>query len=93
MGSPTTPPSSRTDIPAFSGRALKAEEATLHKYVDLFVERMRTFGGGAEGTSLPKWTNWLSVNISADMAYNREMDSLADIQSFQAPQTLLESGH
>ncbi|ROW06244.1 hypothetical protein VPNG_08063 [Cytospora leucostoma] len=67
--------------PAFSGRALKAKEATLHKYVDIFVERMREFGGGPEGASLPKWTDWLCVDISADMAYNREMDALKNMQS------------
>ncbi|KAI1248554.1 hypothetical protein MGN70_009753 [Eutypa lata] len=35
--------------PAFSGRALKAKEPALHKYSDLFVERMKTLGGGARG--------------------------------------------
>ncbi|KAI1446033.1 cytochrome P450 [Annulohypoxylon stygium] len=35
--------------PAFSGRALRAKEPTLHKYIDLFIERMKRFGGEAEG--------------------------------------------
>ncbi|RYP69623.1 hypothetical protein DL769_005243 [Monosporascus sp. CRB-8-3] len=35
--------------PAFSGRALRAKEPTLHRYVDLFVERMKALGGGAQG--------------------------------------------
>ncbi|KAK7702440.1 hypothetical protein SLS64_009732 [Diaporthe eres] len=35
--------------PAFSGRALKAKEPTIHKYVDLFVERMETRGSGSDG--------------------------------------------
>ncbi|KAK7757681.1 hypothetical protein SLS62_000058 [Diatrype stigma] len=64
--------------PAFSGRALRAKEPTLHKYIDLFVERMKRLGGGPQGVSLPTWVNWLCVDISADMAYNREMNALKD---------------
>ena len=67
--------------PAFSGRALNAKEPTLHKYVDLFVERMKALGGEAQGVSLPTWINWVSVDISADMAYNREMNALKDSKS------------
>ncbi|KAI1501375.1 cytochrome P450 [Biscogniauxia marginata] len=66
--------------PAFSGRALKAKEPTLHKYVDLFVGRMKALGGGAQGVSLPTWINWVAVDISADMAYNREMNALKDMK-------------
>lgn len=64
--------------PAFSGRALRAKEATLHKYIDLFVERMTALGGEIGGVSLPTWINWLCVDISGDMAYNREMNALKD---------------
>ncbi|OTA99625.1 hypothetical protein M426DRAFT_254518 [Hypoxylon sp. CI-4A] len=55
--------------PAFSGRALNAKEPTLHKYIDLFVERMEVFGSRSQGVSLQIWANWLCVYISADMAY------------------------
>lgn len=64
--------------PAFSGRALKAKEPTIHKYVDLFVDRIKDLGGRPQGVSLPKWINWLCVDLSADMAYNREMNALND---------------
>ncbi|KAI6084451.1 cytochrome P450 [Hypoxylon rubiginosum] len=66
--------------PAFSGRALKAKEPTLHKYIDLFVERMKSLGSTPRGVSLPTWVNWLCVDISADMAYNREMNALKDMK-------------
>lgn len=66
--------------PAFSGRALKAKEPTIHKYVDLFVDRMKDLGGRPQGVSLPKWINWLCVDLSADMAYNREMNALKDMR-------------
>ncbi|KAH9985272.1 cytochrome P450 [Xylariaceae sp. FL0662B] len=65
--------------PAFSGRALKAKEPTLHKYIDLFVDRMKAHGGNLAGVSLPTWVNWICVDISADLAYNREMNSLQDM--------------
>ncbi|KAI0382376.1 cytochrome P450 [Hypomontagnella monticulosa] len=66
--------------PAFSGRALKAKEPALHKYIDLFVERMKAVGAEAHGVSLPTWVNWTCVDISAEMAYNREMNSLRDMK-------------
>ncbi|TVY78282.1 Cytochrome P450 monooxygenase radP [Lachnellula suecica] len=66
--------------PAFSGRALKAKEPTLHRYVDYFIERMKLLGGGAQGVTLPTWTDWLCVDIAADMAYNRQMNALQDMK-------------
>lgn len=54
--------------PAFSGRALKAKEATIHKYVDLFVERMETLGLGVngQGVSLPTWINWIVSSMQEE---------------------------
>ncbi|KAI1807900.1 cytochrome P450 [Daldinia bambusicola] len=67
--------------PAFKGAALKAKEPTLHRYIDLFVKRMKNIGRKAEGVSLPTWINWLCVDISADIAYNREMNALKDMKT------------
>lgn len=67
--------------PGFSGRALKAKEPTLHKYIDLFVERMEMLGGEPDGVNLPTWINWLCVDLSADLAYNRQMNALKDSKS------------
>jgi hypothetical protein len=67
--------------PAFSGRALRAKEPTLYKYIDQFVERMKDFGSADQGVSLPTWVSWVCVDISADMAYNREMNALKDSKS------------
>ena len=64
--------------PAFSGRALKAKEPTLHKHIDHFVARMDMLGAEPKGISLPSWINWVCVDISADMAYNREMNALEE---------------
>ncbi|KAK8075890.1 hypothetical protein PG997_010553, partial [Apiospora hydei] len=67
--------------PAFKGSALKAKEPTFHRHIDFFVERMKTLGSNPEGVSLPTWTNWLCVDISADMAYNREMNALKNMKT------------
>ncbi|KAI0180131.1 cytochrome P450 [Hypoxylon sp. FL1284] len=66
--------------PAFSGRALEAKEPTLHKYIDLFVGRMKSLGNTVDGVSLPSWVNWVCVDISADTAYNREMHAVRDMK-------------
>ncbi|KAI0410783.1 cytochrome P450 [Xylaria grammica] len=66
--------------PGFSGRALKAKEPTLHRYIDLFIEHMEILGNRPEGVNLPTWINWLCVDISADMAYNRQMNALKDMK-------------
>lgn len=62
--------------PAFSGRALQAKAPALHKYVDLFVDRMTSLGSATRGVDLTTWINWLCVDMSANMAYNREMNAL-----------------
>lgn len=62
--------------PAFSGRALKAKEPTLHKHMDIFIQHMEAMSGDA--VSLPTWLNWLFVDISGDVAYNREMNAMTD---------------
>lgn len=65
--------------PGFSGRALRAKEATIHKYVDLFIERMKQESGNKQpddGVRLDTWVNWLAVDMAADMAYNRKMGAL-----------------
>ncbi|KAI0147679.1 cytochrome P450 [Xylariaceae sp. FL1272] len=65
--------------PGFSGRALKAKEVVLHKYVDLFIERARHFGRDETSINISPWINWLCVDISADMAYNRQMNALENM--------------
>ncbi|KAI1147270.1 cytochrome P450 [Nemania diffusa] len=62
--------------PAFSGRALRAKEPALHRYIDLFIQHMISDGQDDRGVSLPTWLNWLCVDISAEMAYNREMNAM-----------------
>ncbi|KAI1261146.1 cytochrome P450 [Xylariaceae sp. FL1019] len=62
--------------PAFSGRALRAKEPALCKHIDSFIEHVIPDGQSEQGVSLPNWLNWLCIDISADMAYNREMNAI-----------------
>lgn len=64
--------------PAFSNRSLNAMEPTIHEHVDLFVQKMRTKGSSAEGVSLVDWTNWLTMDIAADLAYCQKTRELEE---------------
>lgn len=64
--------------PAFSMRNLKAKEATIHKYIDLFIDRMKEVGSRKQGVEMQRWTDWLALDLSADMTYGREMGQMRD---------------
>lgn len=40
--------------PAFSPKALRSKEPTMHKYIDLFVQKMREVGEQKGGIELKK---------------------------------------
>lgn len=63
--------------PAFSTRNFKAKEATVHRHLDLFIQRMKEFGAG-EGAELRRWSDWLALDLSADLTYGREMGQMRD---------------
>lgn len=44
----------RTISPVFSTKSIRAKEHVLHSYIDLFVEKMREFGGTKDGIELNK---------------------------------------
>ncbi|KAK8078964.1 hypothetical protein PG994_002771, partial [Apiospora phragmitis] len=67
--------------PAFSPKSLKAKEPLLHKYTDAFVERVKQFGGLEDGIELKMWTDWMTLDASADLAYSREMHQMRDSTS------------
>ena len=46
-------------LPAFSTKAIKAKESTVHKHVDMFVTRMRELGGTDKGVDI----NEVSVQV------------------------------
>ncbi|KAK7921594.1 hypothetical protein PG985_009616 [Apiospora marii] len=66
--------------PAFSTRNLKAKEATIIKHIDLFIERMKEVGTQGKGADMQRWSDWLALDLSADMTYGREMDQMRDLK-------------
>ena len=64
--------------PAFSTRNLKAKEATILKQIDLFIGRMKEVGAQEKGAEMQRWSDWLALDLSADMTYGRDMGQMRD---------------
>lgn len=62
--------------PAFSMKNFKAKEPTLQSYVDLFVNQMKAVGGSEHGAEMRQWADWLSMDVAADLTYNRQMKQM-----------------
>ncbi|KAI0101914.1 isotrichodermin C-15 hydroxylase [Nemania sp. FL0031] len=76
-------------LPAFAPKATKAKEPTVHYYIDLFVERMKEIGSKGDGVEITKWTTWFATDLSADLAYNRELNHMRDQRNSKFLDTLL----
>ncbi|KAG8169791.1 hypothetical protein KVR01_000536 [Diaporthe batatas] len=66
--------------PAFSARNFKAKEKAVHHHIDLFVQRMKERGSGEQGAELRCWSDWLALDLSADMTYGLMMNQLRDMK-------------
>lgn len=64
--------------PIFSSRSLNTLEPVLHHHIDLFVQKMKAKGNTPEGVSLVDWTNWLTMDIAADLAYCQQMQEMEE---------------
>lgn len=64
--------------PAFSARNFKAKEAAVLKHIDLFIEKMKSVSTEERGAELRCWSDWLALDLSADMTYSREMGQMRD---------------
>lgn len=64
--------------PAFSTRNFKAKETAVQNHIYLFVQRMKDVGTGAKGAELQRWTDWLALDLSADMTYGLAMNQMRD---------------
>lgn len=67
--------------PAFSNRAVKTLEPLVHQHMDYFVERMKELGAAPAGVSLVDWTNWLGLDMAADLAWNQKMHQMENAKS------------
>lgn len=46
--------------------------------MDLFVQRMKELGTREKGAELQRWTDWLALDLSADMTYGLAMNQMRD---------------
>ncbi|KAF1994668.1 benzoate 4-monooxygenase cytochrome P450 [Amniculicola lignicola CBS 123094] len=68
--------------PAFSTRFLRILEPTIHEHVDYFVVRIEEVSANPKipGVPLVRWTNWLAMDMSADLAWNEKMHQMRDMK-------------
>jgi hypothetical protein len=66
--------------PAFSTRFLRVLEPVVHEHTDYFVKRMKDISSDHDNMGVPlvKWTNWLAMDMSADLAWNEKMHQMRD---------------
>jgi len=57
-------------------------EPLIHKYMDYFVERMKELGAAPEGVGLSEWTNWLAMDMSADLSWSNEAHQMRDSELY-----------
>lgn len=69
--------------PALSMKNFKAKEVAVHKHLDFFIKKMMEVGSEGQGAELQRWTDWLALDLSADMTYCREMDQMRDSKYIQ----------
>ncbi|KAL1598038.1 hypothetical protein SLS60_008526 [Paraconiothyrium brasiliense] len=70
----------RQIAPAFSTRFLRTLEPIGHKHMDYFVAQMKEISLNPKtiGVPLVRWTNWLAMDMSADLAWNEKMHQMRD---------------
>ncbi|KAH6664822.1 cytochrome P450 [Halenospora varia] len=71
----------RKIAPAFSNRSIRAMEPEVHRYIDSFVSQMRDLGGVKESVGLVEWTNWLAMDLSADLTWDERMGEMRDLKN------------
>ncbi|KAI1170091.1 cytochrome P450 [Nemania sp. FL0916] len=76
-------------FPAFSSKAIKAKEPTVQQHIDLFITKMKAIGSDPGGVSLNTWLFWLAMDMSADLAYSRDLHQMQEETSSDFMETLL----
>jgi hypothetical protein len=66
--------------PAFSTRFLRILEPVIHEHMNYFVQRMKELSSKQRNSGVPlvRWTNWLAMDMSADLAWNEKMHQMRD---------------
>ncbi|KAI0838521.1 cytochrome P450 [Hypoxylon sp. FL0890] len=64
--------------PAFTTRALKSQEAILHQYVNLLVERLQDHASREAMINIAPWFNFTTFDIFGDLGYGESFQCLQD---------------
>ncbi|KAI0102820.1 cytochrome P450 [Nemania sp. FL0031] len=64
--------------PAFNVKFLNALEPTMRKHIGSFVEKMKTIGVSEGGIELKKWTDWVAMDMAADLTSRRKLNQVQD---------------
>lgn len=56
-------------------------EPVIHQNMDYFVAKMREQGGN-DGMGIVEWTNWLAMDLSADLCMNEKMSQMKESKLF-----------
>jgi cytochrome P450 len=67
--------------PAFSSRSIRAMEPIAHQYMDYFIDQMKEAGNTSAGVSVLDWTNWLALDLAADLAWGMKINEMRDKKS------------
>ncbi|KAF2828833.1 hypothetical protein CC86DRAFT_238926, partial [Ophiobolus disseminans] len=67
---------------AFSSRFLRTLEPVVHEHIDYFVAILKEISKGEDcnGVPLVRWTNWLAMDMSADLAWNEKMHHMRNMR-------------
>ncbi|KAI1171575.1 isotrichodermin C-15 hydroxylase [Nemania sp. FL0916] len=76
-------------LPAFSSKATRAKEPTVHHYIDIFIQKMKEIGAKENGIEVTKWTTWFAADLSADLAYSRKFDHMKNKSNSKFLDTVL----
>lgn len=44
----------------------------------MFIQQMEKVGGGTQGAELRRWSDWLALDLAADMTYNSDLGQVRD---------------
>lgn len=64
--------------PAFSTRTIRALELLTQRHLNFFIARMQELESMHEVIELSEWTNWLAIDLSADVSWNEGMNRMRD---------------
>jgi cytochrome P450 len=82
----------RQIAPAFSTRFLRSLEPIIHEHIDYFVKRIQEISANPKTTGVPlvRWTNWLAMDMSADLSWNEKMHQMRDSKVLRFIPTLID---